>query len=371
MKTCKKCGVEKELSEFSGRQTKCKACFNEDARAKRANPPIVSAEVSFTCTECNVEKKSSKFGKGRKTCKECCNEKRREYAKEVKEKADTKVKTCKSCKTEKSATEFAVGSGLCKSCFSEKNKEANNRPSESDPPKTCRKCGMEKPATEYRHQEATCKSCCKKQLYTWRELNKEQFLQLCKNYRDKESTKIKRREYRNKKYHDDLLYKLEHLYRTRIRECIKKKYVPKNSHYDYKKLLGCSWEILIEWLEFNMNDSMTWDNYGTYWHIDHVLPVSSFDFSKEEDRCICFNWSNLMPLEGIENIKKSSKILHGSVSNARKQAMEFLVDNTTYLSTILTDPLPEELKFLVTSGVLTTKVETKESTGSGEISEVR
>ena len=49
--------------------------------------------------------------------------------------------------------------------------------------------------------------------------------------------------------------------------------------------------------------------------------------------------------------------------------MEFLVD-TAYLSTILTDPLPEELKFLVTSGVLTTKDDVKASAGSGEKPEV-
>lgn len=368
MRLCKKCGVEKELSEFSGRQTKCKPCFNEDARAKRAIPPSVPSEVTYACNECKVEKKSSEFGKGRKTCKDCCNLKRREYAKDVKTKAPTEVKTCKSCNSEKAGTEFAVGSGICRTCFSEKNKEANNRPSETAPPKTCRKCGTEKPATEFRHQEATCKTCCKEKLYEWREENKEKFLQLCKKYRDKENTKEKRNEYLTKKYREDVVYKLDKLYRNRVRQCIKKKHYPKNTQFDYVKLLGCSWEILIEWLEFNMNESMTWDNYGSYWHVDHVLPVSSFDFAKEEDRSLCFNWSNLMPLEGIENIKKSAKILPNMVSHARKQAMEFLVETA---HTILTDPLPEELKFLVTSGVLATKVETKESTGSGEISEVR
>ncbi len=368
MRTCKKCGVEKEIGEFSGRQTKCKPCFNEDARLKRETQPL--EDTSITCTECKKTKNSSEFGKGRKKCKECSNLKRREYTKDVKETLHDVLKTCKVCNTEKCGTEFAVGSGLCKACFSEKNKEANNRPSENTPPKTCRKCCMEKPATEYRHQEATCKTCCTEKLYEWREENKEQFLNLCKKYRDKDTTKEKRKAYRNSKYREDLMFKLEHLYRTRVRKCIKAKFYPKNTPYDYVKLLGCSWETLIEWLEFNMDDSMTWDNYGPYWHIDHVLPVSSFDFAKDENRNLCFNWSNLMPLEGIENIKKSKKILPDVISHARKRAIEFLKSNTAHIQSILTDPLPEELKYLVTSGVLATKVETKESTGSGETSEV-
>lgn len=370
----KKCGETKPSSEYSGRQTKCKPCFNEDARAKReqlkSQPLVVAPTTTQECTECKTAKVVSEFYNGRKTCNDCFNEARRVKASEYKDKAETLKKTCTSCGVEKSGTEYAFCSGVCKPCFSEKNREEANRPADDAPPKMCRKCGIEQPAVNFRHHEATCKECCKKKLYEWRDNNSERFLHICKNYRDKESSKLKRAEYRRRLYNEKEVVRMETIFRNRVRVCIKKKYVPKNTAFDYKGLLGCSWEILIQWLESNMEPTMTWENYGTYWHIDHVRPCASFDFSKDEDRAKCFNWTNLMPMNGIENIKKSNKIYPDLIENARKCAIEFLIDNEPLLSEILTDKLPEDLAFLVKSGVLTTKEDVKASAGSGENSEV-
>jgi hypothetical protein len=323
------------------------------------------------CRICNSEKEESAFPKGRKYCKVCTQIRAKEQLKKRKDAAHTIAKTCTKCGESKVGTEFPGLRNVCKPCYTEANRESNNRPAEDDPPKTCRKCRIEQTTLNFRHNEATCKKCSQAKLYEWREENKEQFLALCKKYRDKDTSKEKRATYLRNKYHDNIVFKLEHLYRCRIRECIKQKYIPKNTKFDYGSVLGCPWELVIGWLEFNMKDEMTWDNHGSYWHIDHVLPVSSFDFSKESDRQLCFNWTNLMPLEGVENMKKSNKISHEMVSRARKRAIEFLVSNSECIVTILTDPLPDEIKFLVESGVLTTKDDVKASAGSGEISEVR
>jgi hypothetical protein len=50
---------------------------------------------------------------------------------------------------------------------------------------------------------------------------------------------------------------------------------------------------------------MSWDNYGE-WHIDHIIPLS---FAKNEDEImkLC-HYTNLQPLNGIDNIRKSNKI---------------------------------------------------------------
>jgi hypothetical protein len=308
-----------------------------------------------TCRTCNEAKDDAAFPKGRKDCKVCTQVKAKERMKERKEKADSITKTCTMCRETKAGTEFPGLRNVCKPCHTETNRESNNRPAEDAPPKVCRKCEIEQPAINFRHLEATCKKCNTKKLYEWREEHKEQFIGLCKRYRDKEESKEKRATYLRNKYSEDLMFKMQTLYRNRIRDCIKTNYVPKNTSFDYGSLLGCPWEIVIGWLEFNMTDEMNWDNYGTYWHIDHVLPVSSFDFSKEADRQRCFNWTNLMPLECIENIKKSNKISHEMVSHAKKRAMKFLADNTECIVAILTDPLPEEIRLLIESGVLDTK----------------
>lgn len=324
-----------------------------------------------TCSVCNQEKEECAFPKGRKLCKVCTQIQNKERMAERMKSAHTITKKCTKCSETKVGTEFPGLRNVCRPCFSKNTSETNNRPSEDAPNKICRKCEVEQPAKNFRHQEATCKACNKKKLYEWREENMERHLQICKKYRDKDTSKEKRAIYLRNKYSEDLMFRVETLYRNRIRLCIKKKHIPKNTPFDYASVLGCPYEILLSWLEFNMSAEMNWDNYGTYWHIDHVLPVSSFDFSKQEDRERCFNWTNLNPLEGVENIRKSNKICDEMVINIRKRAIEFLENDKEVVATILTDPLPREIREYIESGVLTTKDDVKASSGSGEKSEVR
>lgn len=53
---------------------------------------------------------------------------------------------------------------------------------------------------------------------------------------------------------------------------------------------------------------MTWDNYGSHWHIDHITPQAKFQFISTSDPSFveCWALSNLRPLEKIANLKKGS-----------------------------------------------------------------
>jgi hypothetical protein len=83
-----------------------------------------------------------------------------------------------------------------------------------------------------------------------------------------------------------------------------------------KKNKNCkSWETLVGYtlielqkhLEKQFEPWMNWENYGK-WHIDHIRPISSFNFTSAEDPKFkkCWALENLQPLEAIENIKKSN-----------------------------------------------------------------
>lgn len=64
---------------------------------------------------------------------------------------------------------------------------------------------------------------------------------------------------------------------------------------DFKAYLSSNWE-----------EGMSWDNYGRDgWHVDHIRPCASFDLTDEEQQLVCFNWRNLRPMWGTENISKS------------------------------------------------------------------
>jgi hypothetical protein len=71
------------------------------------------------------------------------------------------------------------------------------------------------------------------------------------------------------------------------------------------RYLGCSAKEAVCYLEVKFKPGMNWNNYGwDGWHIDHIIPVSAFDLTKEEERKQAFHYTNLQPLWAIENISK-------------------------------------------------------------------
>jgi len=76
-------------------------------------------------------------------------------------------------------------------------------------------------------------------------------------------------------------------------------------------LLDYSIKELISHLESQFRDGMTWENYGNYWHIDHIKPVSHFKFQSKNDPQFkeCWALSNLQPLLKIENLSKGNRFI--------------------------------------------------------------
>lgn len=271
-----------------------------------------------------------------------------------KEKAETIKKTCTECKAEKPGSQFAYTSLICKKCKSERDKEEKHRPAEDAPPKTCAKCEKEQPAKQYRYQSRVCLKCEQGRLYEWRKENPDKFKAICKKYRSSPEKRELRNQYLKNKYNDDMNFRLEHLYRCRTRKFI----TDGAGREKYEKLLGCSWDTLRLWIEENFVAGMTWDNYGEVWHIDHTLPCSIFDFTDEESVKACFNWTNLAPMFGEENLAKSNKVNMALVHKQKEKARTFI---KTHQDQILTESLPIDL--VTDSGVLDTNVPPKGGAG--------
>lgn len=69
-------------------------------------------------------------------------------------------------------------------------------------------------------------------------------------------------------------------------------------------------------LEKRFDSKMSWENYGTYWHIDHIVPHSLFKYSsmQDEEFIKCWSLGNLRPLEASQNkVEGASRIRHKRV----------------------------------------------------------
>jgi hypothetical protein len=143
----------------------------------------------------------------------------------------------------------------------------------------------------------------------WYEQNKEHRKEYLKGYREKNIDKIRKikRDYERNRKASDPLYKLISNFRTAIYTVLKESNVDKYGHYF--DVLQYTPEELINHLEKQFKDEMTWDNYGI-WHVDHKLPITSFDIQEMGDdefmKCWCLD--NLQPMWGEENIRKSNKL---------------------------------------------------------------
>ncbi len=74
-------------------------------------------------------------------------------------------------------------------------------------------------------------------------------------------------------------------------------------------ILGCSIADFWLYLESKFESGMTRENYGSVWHVDHIMPCAIFDLTKPEHQKRCFHFSNLQPLFAEDNRAKSDKIV--------------------------------------------------------------
>lgn len=174
--------------------------------------------------------------------------------------------------------------------------------------KECTKCKKIKHLDNFRKSKRNkdghqkwCKSCQKEYLNNYLKHNKEKDKLRRLRYRSKESTKFKRNEYNKNKYHNDINFKIKSIIRSRLVGAIKNNQKYGSGVSD----LGCTIEEFKRYIESQFKPGMTWDNWSKDgWHLDHIIPLSKFDLSKEEEFKKAVHFTNLQPLWAVDNIIK-------------------------------------------------------------------
>lgn len=111
-----------------------------------------------------------------------------------------------------------------------------------------------------------------------------------------------------------------------------------------REYVGLSFMEIKAWINKRMLPGMTWNNYGSEWVIDHVVPLRLFDLSKESDCKMVWNYRNLMPLFKEDNLHKEGD-LRFSILLLQKMEPCFIVNS---LIDIIEDELKKMDKYLGT-----------------------
>ena len=110
---------------------------------------------------------------------------------------------------------------------------------------------------------------------------------------------------RRQRWHQDSQYRLNSIMGASIYSALREK----KDKRQWETLLPYTLDELIKHLENLFDEKMSWDNYGSYWVVDHKKPKSWFHYVAPEETEFqqCWALSNLQPLEKQENMNKSNK----------------------------------------------------------------
>lgn len=203
--------------------------------------------------------------------------------------------------------------------------------------KTCTNCLKQLPIDnfykdnrngKYRTQ---CKDCCKnydktyyvdhkieKKLYARqpkvkeyrRAYNQRPEIKIKRRERDKQENNILRRREKDKTYYnkrkDNEKFKLEQSMCVIISSVLSGR--TKESSLLFERC-GYTANELRKYIELQFTSEMSWNNYGKYWEVDHIIPRRKFNYISilDNDFKQCWALSNLRPLTISENRQRRRK----------------------------------------------------------------
>jgi hypothetical protein len=188
--------------------------------------------------------------------------------------------------------------------------------------KRCTKCSEIKEFKDFVPQKAgfmgfkaQCKSCdlkYDKKYQSQTNLRSErdktpESIQYRKDYisKNKDWWRKYEREYRYSRRQEDMFFKIKGNLSSRLSDLIQNRGLGERT----VELLGCDKDTFLNHLKSQFTEGMTWENYGLKgWHVDHIIPISSYDLTNEDEVKKACHYSNLQPLWWQDNLEKGNKI---------------------------------------------------------------
>lgn len=156
-------------------------------------------------------------------------------------------------------------------------------------------------AAAKRHRESHKEEIAAK-MQAWREKNREHLKQYSLEYRNRPG--IKKYRYSQENLRQKKLRASNPAFRALANQRVRLCELAKSKGVQTSKTLGFSSTELRESMERKFKSGMTWENYGSGWVCDHIIPCAQFDLTKPSELRACFSLQNLQPLWKDENRKK-------------------------------------------------------------------
>jgi vacuolar-type H+-ATPase subunit E/Vma4 len=125
--------------------------------------------------------------------------------------------------------------------------------------------------------------------------------QYMQEYRERNREKIRQKD--KERYRNDLQYRLKTLLRNRLGCAV----ISKAKSGSAVRDLGCTIDEFIAYISQKFEYGMTWDNWGE-WHLDHIVPLSSFDLTDREQFKTACHYTNMQPLWAVDNMSKKDRV---------------------------------------------------------------
>ena len=274
------------------------------------------------CSKCNAEFNDDNRIKHRTYCKDC----RSNDYKNQKEKmivtnnSAEKQILCGKCSIVLTPEIQVVGRKCCKPCDNKRRNESK---------KLNKETVHQQQKVYYENNKDKIKEYYKEH-YTE---NKDKYMENNKKWREENRDKIN--EQMRDRMRNDVSLRLRKNLRKRLHYCI----IKNKSTMEY---VGCDLDFLKSWLKYNFTEEMTFENYGSYWHVDHVIPYARFNFEDENEIKTCFSWYNLQPLEASKNMSKHDTVNEQEVNIHYEKAKSFITENKLDIKI----PKPDIKKYL-------------------------
>ena len=285
-KACTKCGEEKPLEEFSirrsrgkGRYAYCKKCGQVAAAEWKKKNKEKVRENQKSYRQANKEKLKAQAKEYREANKEKIAKQKKEYKKKNKEHLEACHKQWKK-ENREHIKKYNQG-------WKKENREH---------------------VSEYQKE--------------YRTENKERLSTQEASHRRQNRDKYNENQRRRKK--EDPIFAIHCNVRRTTKRVIERGFRRGSAVRD----MGCTGEEAKKHLESLFDEHMTWENYGEYWHIDHIYPLAAANLKDRVEFLAAVNWRNLQPLEAKANMEKGDQVFPEAQELFNKLKKEFSKENS-------------------------------------------